>query len=177
MAPAPVGDDLYDGDTEVEDNNSPPQPAEKEKVAGTKHKTKTQVERDNNMEKILKLAQAEDHPVELALTAIAKQMMRTLTADEQDELLDELQAVSSRYFRERRKKNHDTQPAVSVVRAVPTPPPPPLTPAGQPVQPIQHADINQMENEVLVELPPMNQYSNTVQYVSTETGTTYMQLQ
>ena len=127
------------------------------------------------MEKILKLAQAEDHPVELALTAIAKQMMHTLSADEQDELLDELQAVSSRYFRERRKKNRNTQPTVSVVPAVPTPPPPPppLTRAGQP---IHHADINHMKNEVLVELAPMNEYSN-IQYVSTETGTTYMQLQ
>ena len=96
--------------------------------------------------------------------------MRTLTADEQDELLDELQAVSSRYFRERCKKNRDTQLAVSVVRAVPTPPPPPLTPARQPVQPIQHAEHQPDGNKVLVELPPMNQYSNTVQYVSTETG-------
>ena len=77
----------------------------------------------------------------------------------------------------RKKLKRDTQAAVSVVRAVPTPPPPPLTPAGQLVHAVQHADINQMEDQVLVELPPMDQYTNTVQYISSETGTTYMQLQ
>ena len=86
----------------MEDNNSPAEP--QEKTSGTKRKTKSQVERDSNMEKILKLAQADDHLVELALTAIAKQMIRSLNEDEQDELLDEIQAVSSAYFRERRKK-------------------------------------------------------------------------
>ena len=69
-----------------------------EKSGGTKHKTKTQAEHDNNIEKIMKIAQVEDHPVELALTAVAKQMIRTLSADEQDELLDEIQIVLAKYF-------------------------------------------------------------------------------
>ena len=69
-----------------------------EKSGGTKCKTKTQAECDNNIEKIMKIAQVEGHPVELALTAVAKQMIRTLNADEQDELLDEIQIVSVKYF-------------------------------------------------------------------------------
>ena len=133
-----------------------------EKTGGTKRKTKTQTEHDNNIEKIIKIAQVEDHPVELALTAVAKQMIRTLSPDEQDKLLDEIQTVSANYFQERRKKlKRDAQqaaPPVSVVRA--TPPPPPLTPAGQSVQTsLQHAEIQQLEDQVLVEvgsLPPMD---------------------
>ena len=69
-----------------------------EKTGGTKHKTKTQAKRDNNIDKIIKIAQVEDHPVELALTAVSKQMIRTLSADEQDKLLDEIQTVSAKYF-------------------------------------------------------------------------------
>ena len=154
-----------------------------EKTGGTKCKTKTQAERDNNIEKIIKIAQVEDHPVELALTAVAKQMIRTLSPDEQDELLDEIQTISSNYFREQRKKlKRDAQQAghpVSVVRA--TPSPPPLTPAGKLVQTgLQHAEIQQLEDQVLVEvgsLPLMDQYGSTVQYVtSPDTGTTYTQL-
>ena len=131
----------------------------------------------------MKIAQVEDHPVELALTAVAKQMIRTLSTDEQDELLDEIQTVSSKYFREHRKKlKRDAEqagPAVSVVKT--TPPPPPLTPAGQLVQTgLQHAKIQQLQDQVLVEvgsLPPMDQYTSAVQYVtSPDTGTTYMQL-
>ena len=48
-----------------------------DKTGGTKCKTKTQAERDNNIEKIMKIAQVENHPVELALTAVAKQMIGT----------------------------------------------------------------------------------------------------
>ena len=69
-----------------------------EKTGGTKCKTRTQAEHDNNIDKIMKIAQVEDHPVELALTAVAKQMTRTLSADEQDKLLDEIQTVSAKYF-------------------------------------------------------------------------------
>ena len=122
----------------------------------------------------------EDHPVELVLTAVAKQMIRTLSADEQDELLDEIQTVLANYFQEWHEKlKRDAQqagPPVSIVRA--TPPPPPLTPAGQLVQTgLQHAEIQQLEDQVLVEvgsLPPMDQYGSVVQYVtSLDTGTTY----
>ena len=154
-----------------------------EKTGGTKCKTKTQAECDSNIDKIMKIAQVEDHPIELALTAVAKQMIRTLSADEQDKLLDEIQTVSAKYFRERRKKlKRDAEQAghpVSVVRT--TPPPPPLTPAGQSVQTgLQHVKIKQLQDQVLVEvgsLPPMDQYISAVQYVtSPDTGTTYMQL-
>ena len=154
-----------------------------EKTGGTKRKTKTQAECDNNIDKIMKIAQMEDHPVELALTAVAKQMIRTLSSDEQDELLDEIQTVSAKYFRERCKKlKRDAPPGgppISVVRT--TPPSPPLTPAGQLIQTgLHHAEIQQLEDQVLVEvgsLPPMDQYGNAVQYVtSPDTGTTYMQL-
>ena len=154
-----------------------------EKTGGTKRKTKTQAEHDNNIDKIMKIAQVEDHPVELALTAVAKQMIRTLSPDEQDELLDEIQTVLAKYFRELCKKlKRDAPPGgppMSVVRT--TPPPPPLTPAGQLVQTgLHHADIQQLEDQVLVEvgsLPPMDQYGTAVQYVtSPDTGTTYMQL-
>ena len=121
------------------------------------------------MDKIYKLAQAEDHPVELALIAVAKQMIRTLDADEQDELLDEIQSVSSSYFRERwkRLKRNNAQQASSST-----------TSAGHPVQSVlQHAEINQT-GEVLVELgslPPMEQY-NMHQYMQEPDGTTYMKL-
>ena len=131
----------------------------------------------------MKIAQVEDHPVELALTAVVKQMIRTLSADEQDELLDEIQTVSAKYFREHRKKlKRDAEqagPPVSVVRT--TPSPPPLTPAGQSVQTgLQHAEIQQLQDQVIIEvgsLPLMDQYTSAVQYVtSPDTGTTYMQL-
>ena len=154
-----------------------------EKTGSTKCKTKTQAECDNNIDKIMKIAQVEDHPVELALTAVAKQMIRTLSADEQDKLLDEIQTVSAKYFRKCRKKlkrdAEQASPPVSVVRT--TPPPPPLTPAGQSVQTgLQHAEIQQLQDQVLVEvgsLPPMDQYTSAVQYVtSPDTGATYMQL-
>ena len=38
----------------------------------SKRKTKSQQDKDDHFEKILKIAQQEDHPVELALQAIAK---------------------------------------------------------------------------------------------------------
>ena len=44
----------------------------------TKRKTKSQTECDDALDKIYKLAQAEDHPVELALIAIAKQIRHLL---------------------------------------------------------------------------------------------------
>ena len=123
-AQCPQPNDVGEADMENE-NTAPTTTADK----GTKRKTKSQSERDTNIEKILAVAQVDDHPVELALSAIAKQMIRKLDTDEQDELLDEIQSVSSKYFQERHKRiksnNHQ-----SVVSVVPTHPPPPLTPAG-----------------------------------------------
>ena len=46
--------------------------------------------REEQFNKLLKIAQVDDHPVELALSAIGKQMIRSLADDEQDELLEEL---------------------------------------------------------------------------------------
>ena len=78
--PTPVnnaeGNAVDDVETEViSEERCPTQVADK--TEGTKQKTQTQAERDNNIEKIIKIAQVEDHPVELALTAVAKQMIRT----------------------------------------------------------------------------------------------------
>ena len=69
-----------------------------QKEKGTKCKTKSQSDKDNNIDKMMHIAQVEDHPVELALTAIAKQMIRSLDSDEQDDLLDQIQSVSAKYF-------------------------------------------------------------------------------
>ena len=64
-------------DRAVEEQNDAAQAVEKEK-ADIKCKTKFQTEHDNNLDKIYKIAQVENHPVDLALTTIAKQMIRTL---------------------------------------------------------------------------------------------------
>ena len=107
-----------------------------------KRKTKSQIERDNNIDKILHMAQVEDHPVELALTSISKQMICSLDSDKQDELLDQIQTVSAKYFRKHRKRiRRNVQEAVqSEISVVPAPPP--LTPAGQPTgQALQHAEV------------------------------------
>ena len=176
--PAPAN---TEDETAEQDQGAAQEAAQPDKERpSTKRKTKSQSERDDALDKIYKLAQAEDHPVELALTAIAKQMIRTLDVDEQDELLDEIQSVSSSYFRERQKrlKRNNAQQASSSTTSVSVaaPLPPPLTPAGHPVQSgLQHAEINQT-SEVLVELgslPPMEQY-NIHQYVQEPDGTTYM---
>ena len=55
-----------------------------------KWKTKSQQDRDEQFNKLLKVAQQEDHPVVLGLALISKQMQRSLNEEEQDELLDEL---------------------------------------------------------------------------------------
>ena len=55
-----------------------------------KRKTKSQQDKDEQFNKLLKVAQQEDHPVELGLASISKQMQRSLNEEEQDELLDEL---------------------------------------------------------------------------------------
>ena len=64
-----------------------------------KCKTKSQIERDNNIDKILHVAQVEDHPIELALTAISKQMICSPDSDAQDELLDQIQREIQRRLR------------------------------------------------------------------------------
>ena len=61
-----------------------------EDTAPQKWKTKSQQDRDEQFNKLLKVAQQEDHPVELGLASISKQMQRSLNEEEQDELLDEL---------------------------------------------------------------------------------------
>ena len=77
---------------------------------------------------MLKVAQQEDHPVELGLASISKQMQRSLNEEEQDELFDELRAVASNYFREKRRRQRREVSSVvpSISTALLTPPPPPL---------------------------------------------------
>ena len=78
--------------------------AEDDEVSATrKRKTKSEIAREEQFNKLLKIAEQEDHPVDLALSAIGKQMIRTLTTDEQDELLEDIHCVSDKYFRECRK--------------------------------------------------------------------------
>ena len=150
-------------------------------LPGKKRKTKSESARDEQFNKLLKIAQQEDHPVELVLGGLAKQIIRTLDRDEQDELLDEIQVVSSRHFREKRKRlwaAKNTSAGTTVNADLP--PPPPLTAAGQ----LQHqsslqaAQVNEVgAREMLFEvsnMPPLQQYS--VEYVRSEEGVTYMKI-
>ena len=150
-------------------------------LPGKKRKTKSESAHDEQFNKLLKIAQQEDHPVELVLGGLAKQIIRTLDHDEQDELLDEIQVVSSRHFREKRKhlRAAKNTSAGTTVNAD-LPPPPPLTAAGQ----LQHqnslqaAQVNEVAaGEMLFEvsdMPPLQQYS--VEYVRSEEGVTYMKI-
>ena len=168
-APAPAGGDQQQ--EQVDETEGDTEQNEAERKTPAKHKTKSQSERDDNLDKILKLAQSEDHPVELTMTAVAKQMIRNLTKEEQDDLLSEIQSVSAQFFREKHRKRK----ADSTVQQIVTPPPPPLTLAGMQ----QQAQIQQLESDgILVEvgsLPPLEQYNSMVQYVSDD-GHTYMKL-
>ena len=146
----------------------------------SKRKTKSQQATDDHFEKILKLAQSEDHPVELAMQAIAKQVIRTLDDEEQDEILEQFQTMSASFFRERRRKLRASKKksTASAAAAVAMPPPPPLV--AQPNGTVRH-EAQPVENmgdilfEVAGELPPMNQYN--LQYVRDEqNGTTYMKM-
>ena len=117
-------------------------------------------------------------------------MIRTLSQDEQDELLEDLRAVSDKFFRERRRRLRVEKTAVAGVNVeasgpppaqLPHPPPPPLLRAGQhqpQVQQVQAATVSEMgAGDMLVELqdiPPMQQYN--VEYVRGVEGTTYMKL-
>ena len=129
----------------------------------------------------MKIAQQEDHPVELALQAIAKQIIRTLDDEEQDELLEQLQSMSSSFFREWHRKLRAAQRKTSAPSAtVSMPPPPPLM--AQPGSSTQQNEVQHVIEEgpgdILFEvagnLPPVDQYN--VQYVREENGTTYMKM-
>ena len=151
-----------------------------------KRKTKSQQEKDEQFNKLLKIAQTEDHPVELALAAISKQMQMSLNEEEQDELLDVLQAVASSYFREKRKLKKQAASAAITHPAVPlqTPPPPPLRHASemvlqpqpqQAVQNIHQTDVGR--GDILFEMgdmAPMQQYN--MEIVHDSTGGTYMKM-
>ena len=129
------------------------------------------------------MAQQEDHPVELALATISKQMQRSLNEEEQDELLDELRSVASTFFREKRRRERrqvsSTEPSTSTNN--PTPPPPPLLRANErPIQVIQQAPIQQSTGEIgemlfdVSSLPPMQGYD--VELVRDSEGGTYMKM-
>ena len=168
------------------------QAGEEEDTPGKKRKTKSEQVREEQFNKLLKVAEQDDHPVDLALAALGKQMIRTLSQDEQDELLEDLHAVSDKFFREHRRRLRVEKTAVAVAGAnveasgpppaqLPCPPPPPLLRAGQhqpQVQQVQAATVSEMgAGDMLVELqdiPPMQQYN--VEYVRGVEGTTYMKL-
>ena len=151
-----------------------------------KRKTKSQQEKDEQFNKLLKIAQTDDHPVELALASISKQMQRSLNEDEQDELLDELRAVASSYFREKRKSKRTSASAAITHPPAPlqTPPPPPLRHASemvpqpqaqQAVQNIHQTDVGR--GDILFEmgdLAPMQQYN--MEIVHDSTGGAYMKM-
>ena len=169
-APAPVAEAVPENRQEQEEVHE----SDTESKTPSKRKTKSQLDKEDQMDKILKLAQQEDHPVELALLAIGKKMIRTLSKDEQDELLEEIQEVQVKFFRERRKRMRleTAQKRNQEQRLLP--PPPPLQ-AG-PSNAVQHAAIEE-DSGMLVEvsqLPPLEQYN--VQYVREEGGATYMKL-
>ena len=95
-------------------------------LAGKKRKTKSEAAREEQFNKLLKIAQQEEHPVELVLSGLAKQIIRTLDRDEQDELLDEIQVVSSRHFREKRQRGGAAKNTCNTTLNANLPPPPPL---------------------------------------------------
>ena len=146
----------------------------------SKRKTKSQQDKDDHFEKILKMAQTEDHPVELALKAVAKQIIRTLDEEEQDELLEQLQSMSSIFFRERHRKQRASKRKTSGTASatVSVPPPPPLMaqPGNQNQNQVQQVEegVGDILFKVTGALPPMEGYN--VQYVREENGTTYMKM-
>ena len=152
-----------------------------------KRKTKSQQDRDEQFNKLLKVAQQEDHPVELGLASISKQMQRSLNEEEQDELLDELRAVASNYFREKRRQRREVSSVVpSISTALLTPPPPPLLQVNE-RRPLQQVQQNLQENvqqattselgDMLFDvssLPPMQGYN--VELIRDSDGGTYMKM-
>ena len=63
--------------------------------------------------------------------ALLNKWIRTLDSDEQDELLDEIQGVSSRFFRQKRQHLRAAKNTSNTTVNADLPPPPPLTAAGQ----------------------------------------------
>ena len=181
-APAPAGPVAA---APPEDGDAVPGPSgdsSDKEVTPSKWKTKSQQATDDHFEKILKLTQQDEHPVELAMQAIAKQIIRTLDEEEQDEILEQFQSMSSGFFRERRRKlraaakKKSGTALATVSAAVAMPPPPPLVaqPGNSTVQRVEEEGLGNILFEVARELPPMNQYN--VQYVREENGTTYMKM-
>ena len=152
--PADIADQTGNGSNNNNDNSN----IDVEENADSpkcKWKTKSQIDREEQFNKLLKVAQQEDHPVELALAAISKQMQRSLNEEEQDKLLDELRSVASTFFREKRRRERrqvsSTQPFTSTSN--PTPPPPPLLwenkrPAQIQQVPVQQAPLQQSTGEI-----------------------------
>ena len=183
--PADIADQTGNGNNNNNDNNN----IDAEENADSpkhKRKTKSQIDREEQFNKLLKVAQQEDHPVELALAAISKQMQRSLNEEEQDKLLDELRSVASTFFREKRRGERrqvsSTQPSTSTSN--PTPPPQPLLWANErPAQiqvPVQQAPLQQSTGEIgemlfdVSSLPPMQGYN--VELVRDSEGGTYMKM-
>ena len=105
-------------------------------------------------------------------------MIRTLDSDEQDELLDEIQGVSSRFFRQKRQHLRAAKNTSNTTVNADLPPPPPLTAAGQGQNGLQVAQVNEVgTGDILFDvsdMPPLQQYS--VEYVRSEEGATYMKI-
>ena len=80
---------------------------DEEDTPGKKCKTKSEQVCEEQFNKLLKVVEQEDHLVELALAALVKQMICSLSTDEQDELLEDLRAVSDKFFRECRRRLHE----------------------------------------------------------------------
>ena len=129
-------------------------------LPGKKRKTKSEAAREEQFNK-LKIAQQEDHPLELVLGGIAKQIIRTLDSDEQDELLDEIQGVSSRFFRQKRQCLRAAKNTSSTTVNADLPPPPPLTAAGQGQNGLQVAQVNEVGTRDILfdvsDMPPLQQ--------------------
>ena len=185
--PADIADLTGNGNNNNNDNNIDAE--DNADSLKQKWKTKSQMDRDEQFNKLLKVAQQEDHPVELALAAISKQMQRSLNEEEQDELLDELRSVASKFFREKRRRERRqvsaAQPSTSTSN--PAPPPPPLLRANErpaqiqvPVQPNLQAPLQQSTGEIgemlfdVSSLPPMQGYN--VELVRDSEGGTYMKM-
>ena len=96
-------------------------------------------------------------------------------------MLDEIQVVCSRHFRDKRKRLRAAKnTSAGTTLNADLPPPPPLTTAGQPQHHdgLQAAQVNEVGGgEILFEvsdMPPVGQYN--LQYVRSEEGATYMKL-